>query len=332
MTEIVETIAGGNLLIMLLLTAVFCLILGMGLPTTANYIIVATLMAPVIVELAASSGLAVPLIAAHLFVFYFGLMADVTPPVGLASYAAAAISKASPIATGVQAFRYEIRTALLPFIFIFNTQLLLIGIDNVFHGALTIGSAVLAMLLFVAVTQHWFLIRSRIWETTILLLACFTLLRPGVWMDMIQPEDFERPGSELTGAVAATPEGGRIKIRFEGVDFSGNERTQTALLTLGPDGPLSIRFAAAGLGLFESNGVVRVTEVRRSGEAFNYGIDVGMEVAAVYVGNPDRPAKELFFIPALAIVGLVYWVQRRRRELIVAGGGSVMEGAPSLGT
>jgi TRAP transporter 4TM/12TM fusion protein len=332
MTEIVETIAGGNLLIMLLLTAVFCLILGMGLPTTANYIIVATLMAPVIVELAASSGLAVPLIAAHLFVFYFGLMADVTPPVGLASYAAAAISKASPIATGVQAFRYEIRTALLPFIFIFNTQLLLIGVDNVFHGALTIGSAILAMLLFVAVTQHWFLIRSRIWETAVLLVACFTLLRPGVWMDLIEPEDFERPGSELANVLPTIPDGGRLKLRFEGVDFNGNEQTQTALLTLGPEGPMSIRFAPAGLGLFESNGVVRVTEVRRGAEAFNYGIDVGMEVAAVYVTNPDRPAKELFFIPALAIIGFVYWVQSRRRHAIVSAGGSVMEGRPSRAT
>src|SRR5690606_6085550 len=128
MTELVGFLSGGNLMVMLLLTAVICLILGMGLPTTANYIVVATLMAPVIVQLGAEHGLAVPLIAVHLFVFYFGLMADVTPPVGLASFAASAISGADPIRTGVQAFRYEIRTALLPFIFIFNTQLLLIGV------------------------------------------------------------------------------------------------------------------------------------------------------------------------------------------------------------
>ena len=94
MTEIVETASGGNLMIMLLLTALICLILGIGMPTTANYVVVATLMAPVLVEVAQQNDLAVPLVAVHMFVFYFGLMADVHPPVGLAAYAAAAISGA----------------------------------------------------------------------------------------------------------------------------------------------------------------------------------------------------------------------------------------------
>ena len=318
MTEVVEAIAGGNLLIMLALTALFCLILGMGLPTTANYIIVATLMAPVIVELAASAGLAVPLIAAHLFVFYFGLMADVTPPVGLASYAAAAISKASPITTGFQAFRYEIRTALLPFIFIFNTQLLLIGVDNVFHGLLTIATAIIAMLIFVAVTQNWFLIRSRIWETAILLVACVTLLRPGLWMDMIEPEEISLPGSELATVIEPLPEGEPIKIRFEGTDFDGNELSRTALLTLGREGPLSIRFAPTGLSIFEANGVFRVASVIRDEEADNYGLEVGMEAAEIFLPNPERPSKELFFIPALLGIVLVYVLQRRRRTAMSA--------------
>ena len=131
MTEVVELLSGGNLMLMLVLVAVVSLILGMGLPTTANYIVVSTLMAPVVVELGAQSGLIVPLIAVHLFVFYFGLMADVTPPVGLASFAAAAIARSDPIKTGVTAFFYSMRTAILPFLFIFNTQLLMIGIDSV---------------------------------------------------------------------------------------------------------------------------------------------------------------------------------------------------------
>ena len=141
MTEVVELLSGGNLMLMLVLVAVVSLILGMGLPTTANYIVVSTLMAPVVVELGAQSGLIVPLIAVHLFVFYFGLMADVTPPVGLASFAAAAIARTDPIKTGVTAFFYSMRTAILPFLFIFNTQLLMIGISGPFHLALTIVSA-----------------------------------------------------------------------------------------------------------------------------------------------------------------------------------------------
>ena len=110
--EFVEYLSGGSLMLMLFLVAVMSLILGMGLPTTANYIVVSSLMAPVIVSLAEANGLAIPLIAAHLFVFYFGILADDTPPVGLAAFAAAAISRGDPIKTGIQGFAYDIRTAL----------------------------------------------------------------------------------------------------------------------------------------------------------------------------------------------------------------------------
>src|SRR5690606_1938064 len=149
-----EFLSMGNLLLMLMLTAVFSLILGMGLPTTANYIVVSSLLAPVIVALGQQSGLLVPLVAVHLFVFYFGIMADVTPPVGLASFAAAAVSKGSPIKTGVQAFYYSLRTAALPFLFIFNTDLLLINVDF-WHGVLIFFVATGAMLIFAAATQGW---------------------------------------------------------------------------------------------------------------------------------------------------------------------------------
>ena len=98
----------------------------------------------------------------HLFVFYFGLMADVTPPVGLASFAAAAIARTDPIKTGVTAFFYSMRTAILPFLFIFNTQLLMIGIDSWLHLLLVVTSAIAANLLFAAATQGWFLARNRI--------------------------------------------------------------------------------------------------------------------------------------------------------------------------
>jgi TRAP transporter 4TM/12TM fusion protein len=102
--QFVEYLSGGNLMLMLVLVAIMSLILGMGLPTTANYLVVSSLMAPVIVALGAKSGLIVPLVAVHLYVFYFGILADDTPPVGLAAYAAAAISKGDPIQTGIQGF------------------------------------------------------------------------------------------------------------------------------------------------------------------------------------------------------------------------------------
>ena len=126
-TQLIDAVSGGSVTIMLILTAITSMILGMGLPTTANYILMATLTAPVIVTLGGDAGLILPLIAAHLFVFYFGILADNTPPVGLAAYAGAAIAKADPIKTGIQGFTYDMRTAILPFVFVFNTELLMIS-------------------------------------------------------------------------------------------------------------------------------------------------------------------------------------------------------------
>src|SRR5690606_21537758 len=154
LADLVEFLSLGNLLLMLLLTALLSLILGMGLPTTANYIVVSSLLAPVVVALGQQNGLLVPMIAVHLFVFYFGIMADVTAPVWLASSAAAAVSKADPLKTGLTAFSYSLRTAALPFMFIFNTDLLLIDV-GFWHGVVIFAVAVVAMLIFAAGTQGY---------------------------------------------------------------------------------------------------------------------------------------------------------------------------------
>ena len=136
---VIESIAKDNVIILLFLTIILCLLLGMGLPTTANYVVVASLMATVLVDVGNASGFIFPLIAVHLFVFYFGLMADVTPPVGLASYAAAAISGGDPLRTGAQAFWYSLRTGILPIVFLFNSELLLIGIESIWHGLMAVS-------------------------------------------------------------------------------------------------------------------------------------------------------------------------------------------------
>jgi TRAP transporter 4TM/12TM fusion protein len=207
MTEFVEFISGGNLVLILFFTALISLLLGMGLPTTANYIVVSTLMAPVIVSLGAKAGLIVPLIAVHMFVFYFGILADDTPPVGLAAFAAAGISGGDPIRTGIQGFMYDIRTAILPFIFIFNTELLLIGVGTWFHLLIVIVASVIAMLAFAAGTQGYFLTKSRIWETAALLLVAFTLFRPGYWWDMVFPPLTQEPPAKLEQMVAGMEPG-----------------------------------------------------------------------------------------------------------------------------
>ena len=185
---IVEAISGGNVITLLLLTAVLCIILGMGLPTTANYLVVAALMAQVVVEVGSASGYIFPLIAIHLYVFYYGLMADVTPPVGLASYAAAAISKADPIKTGVQAFWYSLRTGILPIVFIFNPELLLIGIENFWHGLTVVITSLIAILVFTAATQGWFINRLKWYEIIVFLAISMSLFRPGYILDKFSPK------------------------------------------------------------------------------------------------------------------------------------------------
>ena len=312
MTQFVEFLSGGNLLLMLIFTAVISLILGMGLPTTANYIVVSTLMAPVIVTLGAQNGLIVPLIAVHLFVFYFGILADDTPPVGLAAYAAAAISGADPIRTGVQGFTYDIRTAILPFMFIFNTQLLLIGLTGWFDLLVTVFSAVTAMLVFSAATQGFWFTRSRKWETLLLLLITFTMFRPGFWWDMIYPPNEERPGTAVMEYVADVPADGEVVLKVSGMALDGSDVTTYVELEIPGGETAQERLAGAGLEVSEQGGDLVVDFVNFGSAAEDAGIQFGWTIDAVQI-ELERPPKELMFIPALLLLGLVAFGQLRRK-------------------
>jgi len=310
LADVVEVLSGGNLLAILFLTAILSLILGMGLPTTANYIVVSALLAPVIVTLGQENGLLVPLIAVHLFVFYFGIMADVTPPVGLASFAAAAVSGGDPIKTGFVAFFYSLRTAALPFLFIFNTDLLLIDVDWI-HGIFVFIIATVAMLLFAAGTQGWFLARNRIWETAALLLLAFTFFRPGFWMDMAFPPYEEVPPAEIAAAAGEVPSGESLRLRISGMDAVGDVREWVVLLEL-PDGATGEeRLEAAGLTLVDRDGKTIIDDVAFDSAAQKVGLDWDQEIMRVLKpANP--PTKYLIYIPALLLLALVVWAQRRR--------------------
>ena len=185
---VIETIAKDNVVILLLLTIILCLLLGMGLPTTANYVVVASLMATVLVDVGNASGFIFPLIAVQLFVFYFGLMADVTPPVGLASYAAAAISGGDPLKTGVQALWYSLRTGILPIVFLFNHELLLIGIENIWHGIVVIITSLTGILVFTAATQRWFINKLRWYEVIAFLIISLSFLAPEFILNKFFPK------------------------------------------------------------------------------------------------------------------------------------------------
>ncbi|NRB67468.1 MAG: TRAP transporter permease [Vibrio sp.] len=315
MTDFVEFISGGNIILMLLFTAVISLILGMGLPTTANYIVVSTLMAPVIVTLGAQSGLIIPLIAVHLFVFYFGILADDTPPVGLAAFAAAAIAKSDPIRTGIQGFTYDIRTAILPFMFIFNTQLLLMGIESWWHLLLTIISSVIAMLIFSAATQGWWFTKNKWWETVLLLALTFTFFRPGFWWDQIYPAKVLHPGIEIAQITEQLAVGQEIELLVAGENLEGDFISKTVRLPF-EDSAKSAedRISSMGLMLNSSNGRMLVDMVEFGSPAEAAGVDFDWEIRSVVV-DADRPMKEWVFVPALLLlIGLGMNQRRRARK------------------
>ncbi len=184
-TEIIDVVSGGNIYLMLCITALASLIIGMGLPTTATYIVMASLTAPAIVTIAGAQDWFVPLMSAHLFCFYFGILADDTPPVGLAAYAAAAIAKSPPIATGLQGFMYDIRTAILPFMFIFNSDLILHNINSWPQAILIFLMACIGNFAFASATQGWFVAGNKIWEVPLFLSVTLCAMRPDLIASLV---------------------------------------------------------------------------------------------------------------------------------------------------
>jgi TRAP transporter 4TM/12TM fusion protein len=312
MTDFVEVVSMGNVVLMLLFTAFVCLVLGLGVPTTANYILVATLMAPVIVELGARSGIVIPLIAVHLFVFYYGIMGDITPPVGLATFAAAAISGEDPIKTGLQGAVYALRTVVLPFVFVFNPMLLLIDVSGWFEATLVALAATAASLLFAAATLGWFRTRCRWWEIVLLLVATFALFRPDYFMDKVQAPYTEVPASAIFKVAGELAQDDRLVLVIQGTTIEGEEVRKTVSVQLEtPSGDGRKRLAAAGLTISALGEQVQVAAVRFGSRAKKSGFDQGFQVAAVKQ-RTDRPSEHWVYIPALALAAFVWFLQRRR--------------------
>ncbi|WP_119388385.1 TRAP transporter permease [Taklimakanibacter lacteus] len=317
MTEFVEFISGGNVIAMLVLIALVSLVLGMGIPTTANYILVATLMAPVVVELGAQAGLAIPLIAVHLFVFYFGILADITPPVGLASFAAAAISKEDPIATGLQGALYSLRTAILPFVFIFNPEILLIDIANWAHLIWVVLISTVAILLFAAATMNWFVTRSRLWESAVLLLCCFAMFRPGWVLDRFYPAAVEVPAATFMQKIEQAPEDERIVFVVQGISIEGEDVRKTISLPLGHPQEPRLRLRAVGLGVSPLGESVTISDVAFGSYAKRIGLEVGYEIISV-LEPAERPSRVIPAAIALLVAGGIAALQYGRSRKLTA--------------
>ena len=312
MTEFVEFVSQGSVIAMLLFIAFVCLVLGMGVPTTANYVLVATLMAPVVVELGAQAGLVIPLIAVHLFVFYYGIMGDITPPVGLATFAAAAISGEDAIQTGIQGSLYALRTVILPFIWIFNPQLLLLDVHGWGELVLVVSACTLAMLGFAALTMNWLRIRLTWWEFALLALAVVMLFRPGFFMDRLAPEHTRVPAAQVLEVARALPDQGTLVLVIKGTTLEGEEVEKTVAVQLGAQGPDGrARLADAGLTLMTLGDAVQVGAVRFGSQARKSGFEQGWDIDHVQVPT-DRPSKNWFLLPGMLLMALVWGLQGRR--------------------
>lgn len=318
MADLVEYVSGGNLVAMLVFVGILSLILGMGLPTTANYIVVSSLMAGVVVELGAQSGLIVPLIAVHLFVFYFGIMADVTPPVGLASFAAAAVSGGDAIKTGFIAFFYSLRTIALPFMFIFNTDLLLIDVGLV-QGIMVFIIATIAILVFTAGTMGYFITKSNIVESVVLILIAFALFRPDFFMNRITPPFEQIEPTQIVEAMGRVDPGGTMRVVISGPDFMTGD-PQDLTLVLPVDGDVlggAERLDALGLTFLEDGGTMTLEEpffgTPFAGDMSDFDFYGSAPVTLSEVQMPAAQfPKELIWIPTLLLLGGVVALQKAR--------------------
>jgi TRAP transporter 4TM/12TM fusion protein len=314
LASLVEIISGGYLPAVLVLTAVLAIVLGMGLPTTANYIIVSTLLAPVIYNISAAHGLGVPYLAVHLFCLYFGVMADATPPVALAAFAASGISGGNPFKTGIQGFIYELRTAVLPFVFLYNQEILLLNIRNVWHFLWVLFTSALACIAFASVTQRYMILKTRIWEMVALACAMMFLFRPDIPQDIVYPPYRELLPSAVMETVERLPEGQIMRLRLE-TDFGdGRILRQTVVLPFEGEGA-ERRLESAGVYLAWEGDVLMVDDVGYGSRLERLGVNMEDPTRVLGIEIPvPRPSKWLFGIPGLVIMAGVYLAQRRRKR------------------
>ena len=310
---VIESVAKDNIVILILLTMILCLLLGMGLPTTANYVVVASLMATVLVDVGNASGFIFPLIAVHLFVFYFGLMADVTPPVGLASYAAAAISGGDPIKTGVQAFWYEIRTAVLPIIFLFNQELLLIGIENIWHALLVILTSLLGILVFTAATQGWFFNKLKWYEIIVFLIISLSLLSPEFVLNKFYPKYNYLNIDQIQNLKLDSNKEVRIKVT------RASEYGERYKLFVIEKNTFENEFNLEeyGINLIKENNKILVDTIKWNGQAKKSGIEMGDYITEFKTENSNRPNKKIIY-PIACLLLLIFGYFNKRRKQIIA--------------
>ncbi len=308
---VIESVARDNVIILILLTMVLCLLLGMGLPTTANYVVVASLMSMVLVDVGNASGFIFPLIAVHLFVFYFGLMADVTPPVGLASYAAAGISGGDPLKTGVQAFWYSLRTGILPIVFLFNHELLLIGIENIWHGLLVIVTSLIGILVFTAATQRWFFNRLKWYEIIVFLFISISFLSPEFVLNKFYPKYDYKDLKNIHSINLDKNKEVHLKVTRPS---EYGERYKLFVINKNSF-EKNFKLEDYGINLTKNNNQIVVDTLKWNGLAKKNGMQTGDIISEFKIENLSRPNKSIVYPIALILLLIFGYLNYKRKSI-----------------
>ena len=308
---VIESVARDNVIILILLTMVLCLLLGMGLPTTANYVVVASLMSMVLVDVGNASGFIFPLIAVHLFVFYFGLMADVTPPVGLASYAAAGISGGDPLKTGVQAFWYSLRTGILPIVFLFNHELLLIGIENIWHGLLVIVTSLIGILVFTAATQRWFFNRLKWYEIIVFLFISISFLSPEFVLNKFYPKYDYKDLKNIHSINLDKNKEVHLKVTRPS---EYGERYKLFVINKNSF-EKNFKLEDYGINLTKNNNQIVVDTLKWNGLAKKNGMQTGDIISEFKIENLSRPNKSIIYPIALILLLIFGYLNYKRKTI-----------------
>ena len=307
---VIESVAKDNVIILILLTIVLCLLLGMGLPTTANYVVVASLMSMVLVDVGNASGFIFPIIAVHLFVFYFGLMADVTPPVGLASYAAAGISGGDPLKTGVQAFWYSLRTGILPIVFLFNHELLLIGVENFWHAILVIITSLIGILIFTSATQRWFFDKLRWYEIIIFLIVSISFLSPEFILNKFYPK-FEY--KDLNKIHLINLEKNR-DVHIKVTRFSEYGERYKLFVIKKNTYDQNYNLEKYGLSLLKQDNKILVDNLQWNGLAKKSGFEMDDSITELKIENLERPSKNYVYPLAFILFSIFGYLNYKRKK------------------
>ncbi|KYH12945.1 C4-dicarboxylate ABC transporter permease [Neorickettsia sp. 179522] len=308
---VLDVVSNGNLLLTLFLTAVMCIVLGMGMPTTACYIIVSTLMVPVLMYVTNKSGIVLTLFSVHLFVFYFGLMADVTPPVGLASYAAAAIAGGNAIMTGVQAFLYNIRTMLLPFLFVLDPQILGFNLSGPLDLFQVVVFCILGIISVTAGSQGYFLIRSKFYESVILFFVGIALLAPSIFVNLVTPEYLPLEMNEHI--LERSSDSKRIRVVLQERSFFGSPEVKKVTIQSGVDGTIEQKLRSCGVvAAYDEDRMLNVVSVDHNATAQCATFDTSMKIVQIMVSRPQMP-KWVVYATAFLLFSCIFLSQRKRK-------------------